>query len=323
MRGRALIVVADMRAVGFYTSGGPEVLHVIELPEPSLGPDEIRIRVHSATVNPTDTARRSRAPTGDRDASPEPQVPGMDAAGVIEEIGAEVTSDLAVGDEVMAVVVPSGTHGAYAEQITVPAESVVRTPHGTGLIEAATLPMNGLTARLALDTLGLKPGQVVAITGAAGSMGGYAVELARADGLTVVADAADADRELVTSLGADIVLSRGSEFAEQVRAQFPDGADGVIDGALMLEDVVAAVRDGATVITLRGYDEPADRGVTFQPVWVVDYARAPEKLDALRQQAEDGTVTLRVADTFSPEQAPEAHRRLEAGGVRGRLVITF
>ncbi len=247
----------------------------------------------------------------------------MDVAGVLEEVGPGTETPLRVGDAVMAIVVPRGTQGAYAEQVVVPAESVAAAPRDASHTEASTLPMNGLTARLALDTLGLPSGSVIAVTGAAGAMGGYAVQLAKADGLTVVADAATKDQELVADLGADVVLARGEGFADRVRERFPDGVDGAIDGAMLHAAVAPAVRDDGTVITIRGYDEPGERGVKFQPILVADYAREQQKLDTLRQQAEDGLVSLRVAASLPKEQAPEAHRRLEAGGVRGRLVLSF
>lgn len=310
-----------MRAIGVHETGTPEALQTVDLPQPTPGEGELRIRVQAAAVNPTDTLLRS----GLRDLSgqPRPLVPGMDAAGVLEEIGPGTVTDLRVGDAVMGIVVPHGTHGAYAEQLVLPAESVTAAPRGSSPAEASTLPMNGLTARLALDTLGLPAGSVLAVTGAAGAMGGYAVQLAKADGLTVIADAAEKDRDLVSALGADAVLPRGEEFAAHVRERFPDGVDGAVDGAMLHAAVVPAVRPGGTVVTIRGYDEPGEGGVGFTPIRVVDYARRWQKLDALRQQAEDGVVSLRVAASLPAEQAPEAHRRLEAGGVRGRLVLTF
>lgn len=308
-----------MQAVGFHQPGEPEVLEVVDLPTPSPGTGEVLIRVHAASVNPTDTMLRVRG----RKDEPELRVPGMDAAGVVEEFGDGVETDLRVGDPVMAVVAPTGAHGAYAELIAMPIESVARAPRGFDHQQAATLPMNGLTARLALDTLGLEKGSVLAVTGAAGTMGGYAVQLAKKDGLTVIADAKEADEDRVIGFGADLVLSRGDDFPQLIRERYPEGVDGVIDGALMHEKIAPAVCDGGTVITVRGYEEPGERGITFTPIWVVDYAREHEKLDELRQAAENGTVTLQVAETYSKDQAPAAHRRLEAGRVRGRLVLTF
>lgn len=310
-----------MQVIGFQEAGEPDVLkpHEIAAPEPARG--EVLIRVHAATVNPTDTMRRSGQRAADTDV--QPQVPGMDIAGVIEQVGPDTSTDLTPGDAVMAIVVPKGTHGGYSEQLALPVESVTRVPRGASFAEAATIPMNGLTARLALDTLNLSPGQVLAVTGAAGAMGGYAVQLAKQDGLTVVADAAAKDRELVTELGADLVLERGEGFAERVREHYPDGVDGLIDGALLRAALTPAARDNATVITIRGYDETAERGVRFQPILVVDYAREHAKLDRLRQQAEAGQITMRVADELAAEQAPAAHHRLAEGGVRGRLVLKF
>lgn len=310
-----------MRAIGFHHSGDPDVLQVIDLPDPTPKEGEVRIRVHAAAVNPTDTMRRS-GQAGTSKQSP-PHVPGMDAAGVLEEIGPGTTTDLRVGDRVMAIVVPRGAHGAYVEQLVLPAESVVAAPQGTSHAQAATLPMNGLTARLALDTLELEPGGVLVVTGAAGALGGYTIQLAKTAGLTVVADAAEADEELVTGLGADIVLRRGEGFAQRVREHYPEGADGAVDGALLHQDLAPAVRDGGSIVTIRGCDEPGERGISYRPIMVADYARERQKLDELRRQAEDGAVSLRVAEVLPMEQAPQAHRRLEAGGVRGRLVLDF
>jgi len=273
-------------------------------------------------VNPTDTYVRN----GDRAAAqqddPPPYVPGMDAAGVIDEVGDGVTG-LAVGDRVMGIVVPKGSHGAYRESLVLPAESVAAAPAGASHAEASTLPMNGLTARLSLDLLGLEPGQTLAVTGSAGAYGGYVVQLAKADGLVVIADASEADTALVTELGADLVLARGDGFAAQVREHHPDGVDGLADGAVQNESVIGALRDGGSFTSVRGFKGAPQRDINFSTTWVTKYATAQAELDRLRQQAEDGQVTLRVAQTYPAATASESHRRLEAGGTRGRGVIEF
>jgi NADPH:quinone reductase len=312
-----------VRAVGVTEFGGPEVLHAVELPDPAAAPGEVLIRVHAAAVNPTDTVLRSGGRAERlKDVAP-PHVPGMDAAGVLEQIGQGAVTDLTVGDHVMAIVVPLGRHGAYAEQVVVPAESVVRTPAGATDVASSTLPMNGLTARQALDQLALAPGQTLAVTGAAGAVGGYAVQLGKAEGLRVVADAAPADEQLVRELGADVIVRRGDEFSAHVRAVVPEGVHGLVDAALLDERAVGAVREAGRIATLRGYDGAGSeqRGIAFFPVFVREYAREHDKLDRLRAQAEAGTLTLRVARTLPAEQAAEAHRLLETGGVRGRLVL--
>jgi NADPH:quinone reductase len=312
-----------MRAVGLTEFGGPDVLHIVELPDPQAGPGELRIRVHAAAVNPTDTGLRAGARASQLKDIPPPYVPGMDAAGELDQIGPDVSTDLRVGDHVMAIVVPLGSHGAYSELVVVPAESVTRVPAGATDAEAATLPMNGLTTRQALDALDLAPGQTLAVTGAAGAVGGYAVQLGKAEGLRVIADASAQDEELVKELGADIVVPRGPDFAERVREVAPEGVDGLIDAALLSELAVPALRDGGRMATVRGFTGSPERGITFHPVLVRNYAREHAKLDQLRQQAEDGVVTLRVARTLPAESAAEAHRTLEAGGTRGRLILEF
>jgi NADPH:quinone reductase-like Zn-dependent oxidoreductase len=196
-------------------------------------------------------------------------------------------------------------------------------PEGATFAEAATLSMNGLTAHLALDTLNLPKGSTLAVTGAAGVMGGYAVQLAKADGLVVIADASEKDDDLVESLGADIVKLRGEGFAEAVRKKFPKGVDGIIDAAAQTEEIVPAAKDGATIITIRGAKGERERGVTLRPISVADYDQQRSKMEQLRQQVEDGVLTLRVADVLPMTDAAEAHRRMEAGGVRGRIVIAL
>lgn len=306
-----------MRAVGFTTHGGPDVLEVLDLPEPHAGPGQVRIRVFAAAVNPTDTMQRA---TARQEAGP-PWVPGMDVAGVVDEVGDGAL--LEVGDRAMAIVVPDGTHGAYAEHVVVPAGSAVPLPDGVDETAAATLPMNALTAWLALDELAVPRGGTLAVTGAAGAFGGYAVQLALARGLRVVADAAESDAELVSGLGAHVVLPRGDGFAESVRGAVPDGVDGLADGSVQGDALLPAVRDGGRIATVRGHRGAQERGITWHPVWVRTIAEDREKLLAIRDLASTGRLTPRVAATWPAEKAADAHRALEAGGQRGRGVLLF
>ncbi len=303
--------------------GGPEMLEVVDLPEVHAALGEVRIRVYGAAVNPTDTSVRDGARAEALRKDPPPYIPGMDAAGVIDEIGTGTATDLAIGDAIMAMVLPTGSHGAYRESIVLATDSVARAPAGSTHVEAATLPMNGLTARQSLDQLALDPGQTVAVTGAAGCYGGYVVQLAKVDGLRVIADSSSADEQLVRDLGADVVVPRGDDIAAQIRNAAPDGVDGLADGAVQNELAVGAVRDGGAFASVRGWAGSGERGITFQRTSVREYDHRGDLLDRLRQQTEDGLVTLRVAAAYAPEDAAEAHRRLEAGGTRGRCVIAF
>jgi len=311
-----------MRAAGVTEFGGPEALHIVDVPEEHAGPGQVRLRVTAAAVNPTDTYLVLGA-YADRDPVKNPPwVPGMDVAGVVDEVGDGV-EHVVVGEAVMGVVVPTGAHGGYRESLVLPADSVVRAPKNATDVEAATLPMNGLTARFSLDLMGLRPGQVLAVTGAAGAYGGYVVQLAKADGLTVVADASEADEQLVRDLGADVVVRRGDDVATRIREHFPAGVDGLADGAVQDALVLPAVRDGGAVATVRGYRGDGQRDLRMFPTLVRKVAQDRAALDRLRQQAEDGVVTLRVNRPLPAEEAAEAHRLLARGGVRGRLVLTF
>ena len=286
-----------MRAIGLMEFGGPEVLGVVEVPDPVAGPGELAVRVHAATVNPTDTVLRSGGRAARLKDVPPPYVPGMDVAGTLEQVGTGTATDLHIGERVMAIVLPLGSHGGYAERVVVPAESVVRSPADATDAQAATLPMNGLTARMALDELALDPGETLAVSGAAGAVGGYAIQLAHAAGLRVVADAVPADQELVSALGADFVV-RGDDFAAQVRHIQPQGADGLVDAALLENLAVGAVRDGGAMATLRGYegtdiDASDRRGITFIPVYVRNYARRA-------RQARRSTRASRVRRAHPP-----------------------
>jgi NADPH2:quinone reductase len=310
-----------MRALGVQQLGGPENFRVLDVPEPHAGPGEVRIRVHGATVNPTDTGMIAGRYPGTAD-KPGPYVPGADAAGVVSEVGEG--APFAVGDEVMAVVVPTGPHGgAYADEVVVPAAQVVPVPAGVDLHAASTLLMNGLTALLALEAMAVPAGGTLAVTGAAGAYGGYVVQLAAADGIRVVADASEADEELVRGLGAHDVVRRGDDVGDRVRALVPGGVDALTDGAVQDALVVPAVRDGGRITTVRGWAGPAERGITVHPVWVFRSAGRTELLDRLRRAVEAGAVTLRVAQVLPAEQARQAHELLAAGGVRGRIVLDF
>jgi NADPH:quinone reductase-like Zn-dependent oxidoreductase len=312
--------------VTFSRFGGPEVLEVSQRPEPRPGPGEVRIRVAAATVNPTDISFRvGRQHTieqlADMGVRP-PFTPGMELAGVVDALGEGTPWH--VGDRVMAIVNPRRPGGgAQAELVVVPAASVARVPEGASLEEAATLPMNGLTVRLALDRLALEPGQTLGVTGAAGAVGGYAVELGVSDGLRVIAVAGPRDEALVRRFGAESVVPRGDGAIRGLRDAVPGGVDGLIDAAVLDAAVLPAIRDGGKLATVRGFAGPSERGIAIEPVRVMTYLHNHEALDRLGRLVTEKRLTLRVAETFPPERAADAQGKLAAGGTRGRLLIVF
>jgi NADPH2:quinone reductase len=309
-----------MRAVGITAPGGPEVLSVIDRVVREPGRGEVRIAVKAAAVNPTDIGLRTRG-GGDL---PAPWTPGMDAAGIVESLGEDVER-LRVGEEVMAAVSPRRPEGgAQAELLVVPAASVVPIPDGATLEQASTLPMNGLTALLGLELLGLQAGQTLGVTGGAGLLGSYVIVLAIQQGLRVIADAKPDDEALVRSFGADIVVPRGADFVGAVREVMPDGVDGLYDTALLHEAVFAAIADDGSMVVVRGWKpDETERGIVVRQVMVAEALKRTEWLEDLRQLASEGRIPLRVVGEYPPDRVAEAQQVMDAGGLRGRVVIVF
>lgn len=308
------------KAVTYNGRGDVDVIEYLEHAVRAPGPDEVRIAVKAAAVNPTDILAR-KAVAG----APAPlYVPGMDAAGTIESIGSAV-SRLQVGQTVMAVVNPRRPEGgAQAQYIVVPAASVVAIPERVSLIEAATLPMNGLTALRALDLAGLRPSDVFAVSGGAGLLASYAIPAAKRQGLTVIADARPDEIDLVRSYGADMVVERGPAFADAIRAMVPEGASSLLDTAVLGESAFGAIDDGGVYLPVRGWSgKPGERGIDIRPVFVSEVLQRTEWLEQLRALVDSGDITLRVTGEYAPTEAADAQNALDAGGLRGRPVIVF
>ena len=280
----------------------------------------MRLAVRAAAVNPTDIGLRARGEA----TIPPPWIPGMDAAGTVESVGAGVEG-LAVGDEVMAVTTPRRADGgAQSELLVVPAASVVPIPAGATIEQAATLPMNGLTAFRGLELLGVEPGGTLLVTGGAGLLASYVIPIAKLQGLRVLADAAPADEERVRGFGADVVVPRGDGCVDAVLAEAPGGVDAVYDTALLGRRAFGAIRPGGALAYVRTWDgDDVEDGIAIRSVRVAEVLERTDWLRELSDLASRGALALRVAATFPPEQAADAHRQMEAGGLRGRAVIVF
>lgn len=324
---RPVRLVADqilVPAVGLTEFGGPEVLRVVDVPVAEPTGSDVRVHVLATPVNPMDTLFRTGRITGGRLRDDGvPLVPGMDLAGVVSAAGPDAT--WSVGDRVAGVTMPGldPMRGGYSSEVILGSDSLARIPASIDYVAASTLLMNGLTALHGLDLLHLGPGDVLGVTGAAGAVGGYVVQLARLHGWTVVADAAPADVALVKELGSDLVVDRGEGLAERFRDAVGRPLDALFDAALMGPSLLPAVRDDGEFVVVRQPDWQPDRGITQHFARTVDYFSHRTKINYLRDRVEDGSLTLRVAGTFPPEEAATAHRTLERGGTRGRLVITW
>lgn len=308
------------RAVLIHKADGPGAITVgaREVRQPLAG--EVLIRVHAAAVNPADIMMWRTLGGG---ALPLPFTPGMDAAGEIAAVGPDV-EHLAVGQFVMAAIFPGRPEGgAQAELVLAPAASVI--PIGAlDPVAAATLPMNGLTALEALKVLGLPAGSTLVVTGGAGLLASYAIPLAKRAGLNVIADAGPKDQALVASFGADVVVPRGETFVEAVLEAAPGGADAVFDAASITAAAAPAVRDGGKIVYVRSWEAPPPpRDIVIERVSVGNALQDTIWLHRLAEEAGQGLLKLRVANAYPPEAAMDAYLRLEAGGLRGRDVITF
>jgi NADPH:quinone reductase len=302
--------------------GGPEVLEIGGRHCREPGPGEMRISVAAATVNNTDLLLRSGAQEQFLGSVAVPYTPGMECAGVVEAVGTDVPTE--VGSRVAAIVSAwRDEGGAQSGSVVVSADATFQPPLDMAHVEAATLPMNGLTALLALEVLALEGEETIAVTGSVGAVGGYVVQLARARRIRVIADATRADEGEAGRLGADAIVHRGPDWSTRVRRVVPDGVDGVVDAAGLGEGAVAAVRDGGAVASLRGKVGLTTRGIEFKPVFVPDHLHDRNRLATVRGAASKGVLIPRIAETLPVSQVALAHQRLATGGARGRLVLTF
>ncbi|MFD8982045.1 NADP-dependent oxidoreductase [Streptomyces sp. NPDC059564] len=297
-----------MRAVVVEGFGGPERVRVaeVEVPRPEAG--QVRIRVRAAGVNPVDGAVRAGVFGG----AGQRLGLGWDVAGEVDAVGAGVEG-WTVGRRVVGLhygpVKPLGTH---AEYVVLDASAVAAAPVTVDDAAAAALPLSGLTAARAVEQLGLAPGDSVLVTGAAGVVGGLAVQLAVRAGLVVTALAGAGDEGLVRSLGAAGFVERGGVPAGPV--------DGVLDAAVLGEAALAFVRDGGVYVGLRPHAGPAAvRGIRVEEQEVAADGAHLERLVSL---VDAGLLTLRVADTFDLADAAKAHETLSVPGTRGRVVLT-
>jgi NADPH2:quinone reductase len=310
-----------VRAVVVRAYGGPEALEVVNVPVPEPRRGQLRIRVEAAAVNPVDFATREGHMNVARPGVIRERGHvgiGWDVAGTVEATGEGVTA-FAPGDSVVGLRDRLDQDlGTYAEQVVLDAADAALAPAGLDSAAASTIPLNGLTTVQALDALGLAAGHTILVTGAAGGLGGFGVELAAMRGLRVIAAAGDDDEQLVRGLGAAGFVPRSADLAEAVRDLVPGGVDAAFDAAILGYPALDAVRAEGSFAAFVGAGPVPLRGIRVLPVNIHASGAA---LAGLASLAAAGKLTLRVAGTYPLEDAAKAHERLQAGGVRGRLIL--
>jgi NADPH:quinone reductase-like Zn-dependent oxidoreductase len=244
-----------MKAAQFSRFGGPEVLEIVDLPDPHPGPGQVRIVVHAAGINATEwKLRKGELSFG----AGLPQTTGRDVAGVVDEIGEGVT-DVAVGDRVFGIS-DDGAGAAELALLTFRAP----IPPSLGFIDAAGLPVALETATRSLDQLGIGDGISLLINGAAGGIGSTAVQLAIARGARVIGTASSANHGYLRTLGAEPV-AYGEGMAERVRALAPEGVDAALDvaGSGVLPELIDLAGGAKNVVTLADFDGAKQHDVRF------------------------------------------------------------
>ena len=297
-----------MKAVRFDQFGGPEVLEIVDLPDPHPGPGQVRIAVRAAGVNPSDWKKRRGLMDGEL-----PQTMGHEAAGVVDELG-EGVGDVAVGERVFGF----SAEGAAQAELAV-LSHYAPIPPSLDFLGAAALPAAIETAARALDQLGVGSGGTLLVNGASGSVGSAAVQLAVVRGARVIGTASPANHDYLRSLGAEPV-AYGEGLAGRVRALAPEGVDAALDvaGSGVLPELIELAGGAGHVITIADFDGGQQYGVRFSRG---DAGRALYALAQIGDLIESGRFSLPVGQTFPLTDVAEAHRVSEDGHVRGKLVL--
>lgn len=303
-----------MKAMAVTTFGPPEVLTLMEMETPSAGPGTVRVRVKAAGVLPFDCGVREGTISYVRNKAL-PIIPGNEFAGVIDQVGEEVE-----GFEAGMEVLGFSLFNSYAEYIVVSADQIVKKPPHMPWEIAGGLSGNGQGAHMALKAIGIKHGDTVIIHGAAGGFGTWACQLAKGWGArTVIGTASGANHDYLRSLGV-IPVHYGEGLVERVRAIAPQGVDAALDaaGAESLRASVELVPDKKRIRTMVASETADELGVP-----ALEGTRSAARLQELTDLYEEGAIRIHLRQTFPLALAEEAHRLVETGHGRGKVVLTL
>jgi NADPH2:quinone reductase len=299
-----------MRAIVLTSFDGPDAVELADQPDPTPGDGEELVRIRAASMGLWDVngARGAFASIGG--SSDFPQIQGWDFAGEAGD-----------GRRVLGFVAqPWMGTGTFAELIALPSALLAPLPDQLSFEQGCALPVCGLAARLLVDAAGVTEGDVVLVTGAAGMVGGFAVQLARARGARVVAAVRDRDADEARQLGAETIVSSGDDLEVEVRGQWQDGVDACLDTVGLGSTGVVCVRDGGAFVTSIPTAVPdGARSIAPQAVQVQPDAAATADL---AERAAAGELTVRIAETLPLERFADGYARLEHGGLRGKIVLT-
>jgi NADPH:quinone reductase len=299
-----------MRAIVLNSFAGLDGLELSEVPDPTPADGEQLVHVRAASLGPWDLAGAEGAFAATGGSGEFPQVQGWDFAGETED-----------GHRVLGFVPqPWMGVGTLAERISVPSMILAQLPAALGFPEASALPVSGLAARLLVDAAAVSDGDLVLITGAAGMVGGFALQLAAARGATVIAAVRGSDAKEARRLGAETVLDAEEELEVAVRGRWEDGVDACIDTVGLGAAALVCVRDGGGFVTSIPTAVPdAARGIVPETVQVQPDAEAVAEL---ADRAAAGELTVRVAEVLPLERFDAGYAQLQRGGLHGKIVLT-
>jgi NADPH:quinone reductase-like Zn-dependent oxidoreductase len=302
-----------MKAVRQHELGGPEVLAVEEVPKPEPGATEVLVRVSAAGVNPVDWKTRA----GGGFLREPPFTVGWDVAGVVEEVGYGVTW-LAPGDRVFGMPLFPREAACYAEYVVSPSRHLARIPDGLGDVEAAAVPLAGLTAWQSLvETAEVGQGSRVLVLGAAGGVGHLAVQIAKAGGAWVAGTSSAVKHGFLRELGVDEAVDKD----EPISARDVDVVLDAVGGEVGLS-ALPALRDGGVLVTVSGSSVASLRDAAAGRVRVAGILVEPDRV-GLEALTAEGKLRPHVESTFPLEQAGAAHALGETGRTRGKIVLTI
>ena len=297
--------------VVFSEYGPPEVLRLVELEGRAPDPGKVRVAVRAAGVQPFDAVLR-RGDLARWMPISLPSTLGNEFAGVVEAVGAGV-ANLAVGDEVLGW----EERACYADTVIVPADQVVAKPTDMPFEHAGVLSASGQTSHTAIETLAVGPGDTVLIHAAAGGVGSFAVQIAAAMGAKVIGTARPANHDYLRSLGA-IPVTYGDELGAGVIAAAPEGVTAVLDcvGGRALEQSLTVVRDATRIVTITDRVNGPRLGIR-----VVGTDRSQKRLRKVIDLYQAGQLSVHLQHAYALSDAPLAHREIETGHVRGKIVL--
>jgi NADPH:quinone reductase-like Zn-dependent oxidoreductase len=308
-----------VRAITQRALGGPEVLELVDVPEPEPAPTEVLVRVAAAGVNPVDWKVRTR---GGLLGDPHFTV-GWDVSGRVEKLGPGVTR-FAVGDRVFGMPRFPREAACYAELVTSPSRQLARVPEGLSHVDAAAIPLAALTAWQALvETADVQPGKRVLVLGAAGGVGHLAVQIAKARGAHVMGTARSAKHDFLAELGADEAIDYTAQPVEETVGDI----DVVLDlvGDESTARTLGTLRDGGLFIVVpSAAGLESLRELAGERVRVTGILVEPDRagLEAIAALVEQGVLRPHVSQTFPLEEAGRAHEAGETGRTQGKLVLT-